>query len=110
MELSNSVRYFYYISGVFRSQNSDPLCSNCKALANSVNAVSEHIKEFEERHLQKIRELPVELSQIFFEAKNNLSSVKVPQNAAGQKKAGNCRMPEGVCFVKTSKKMIERLS
>jgi len=31
-------------------------------------------------------------------------------DSVGQKKAGNCLLPQGVCFVKSSKSLIDRIS
>jgi hypothetical protein len=41
------------------------------------------------------------------DARTALALLNPPADAVGQKKEGNCKMPEGVCFVKLSKKIID---
>lgn len=106
MEIPNRVRFYYYISGVLANQQTDPLCGICKAFANSVRIVREDIGEFERTQEGT---LPGELQYVFFNAKKTLSELHPPVDAVGQKKAGNCKMPEGICFVKTSKAIIEKI-
>ncbi|MBI5211742.1 MAG: hypothetical protein HY957_00020 [Nitrospirae bacterium] len=50
------------------------------------------------------------MSGILSEAKKILTGLKIIEDAVGQKKAGNCKMPEGVCFVKLSKSILEKIS
>lgn len=106
MEISNRVRFYYYISGVLEKQQSDPLCGICKAFANSVRIAREDIGEFERTQEGT---LPGELQGLLFRAKKTLAELNPPVDAIGQKKAGNCKMPEGICFVKTSKAIIEKI-
>ncbi len=110
MELSSRIRYYHYISGVFANQQSDPMCGVCKAFTNSVRNVRENLAEFERQYDADIKSLSPELSAIFSEAKKTLAGVRTMEDAVGQKKAGNCKMPEGVCFVKLSKSIIEKIS
>jgi len=107
MELSNHIRYYHYVSGVLSKQKSDPLCGDCKAFANTVRAVRESIDAFERGYSAELsEESTLRLSEI----KKLLSEFNLPADAIGQKKAGNCKMPEGVCFVKVSKSIIEKIS
>lgn len=36
MEISNRIRFYYYISGVLANQQSDPLCRICKAILEKI--------------------------------------------------------------------------
>ena len=102
-EHSTRTRYYHFIAGVLQSQQGDPLCSQCRAFTNSIRAVRESIEEFERSTaLLKDEEISVIAS-----AKSALSSLVSIPDAPGQKKAGNCRLPEGVCFVKSSKKLLD---
>jgi len=49
------------------------------------------------------------LEALLAEVRRTLLVLNPPEDAVGQKKAGNCRMPEGVCFVKYSKALSEKL-
>ncbi|GER93637.1 hypothetical protein A45J_1391 [hot springs metagenome] len=109
MGVQNRIRYYHYISGVFANQQLDPLCCKCKAFANSVRIVKDDIVEFERTQESNICCLPQELQRIFYDAKKTISILNPPMNAVGQKKAGNCKMPEGICFVKLSKAIIEKI-
>lgn len=110
MDLSNHIRYYFFISRVLSGQESDPVCGVCKAFANSVGAVRESLEEFELEHGPDIAEATVDLRLLFSEAKESLSDLNSPVEAVGQKKAGNCAMPAGVCFIKSSKAILEKIS
>ncbi|MCL4457896.1 MAG: hypothetical protein M1147_05515 [Nitrospirae bacterium] len=110
MEFSNRIRYYRYIAGVFANQQSDPMCGICKAFTNSVRNVREDLAEFERQYDADMKSLPPELSDILSESKKILAGLKTIEDAVGQKKAGNCKMPEGVCYVKLSKSILEKIS
>ena len=103
------IRFYHYISGVLAIQQADPLCGTCKAYANSVAALKEGLAGLEHEHSDKLSCLPGETSHLFEEARNRLFSVKTADDATGQKKAGNCKMPEGVCFIKAAKAILHKL-
>jgi hypothetical protein len=109
MELANDIRYYHFISGVLSRQKADPFCGRCKAFANTVAAVREALKTFEIAHSGEIAALSQELRDLFAEAKRSLAELNPPADAIGQKKAGNCTLPQGVCFVKLSKAIIEKI-
>jgi hypothetical protein len=102
-ELVNQIRYFHFISGVLKCQQRDAICGKCKAFANTLARMKERIAELESVHVERMHTLPGELTGVLEEARARLDGIKPPEDAVGQKKAGNCRMPEGVCFVKLSK-------
>ncbi|MDH4232400.1 MAG: hypothetical protein OEW04_10285 [Nitrospirota bacterium] len=108
-ELVNEIRYFHYISGVLEHQQADPVCSKCKAFANTLARMKEGIAELESVHVERIHTLPGGLMGLLEAARNRLEGIKPPGDAVGQKKAGNCKMPEGVCFIKLSKAVRDRL-
>jgi hypothetical protein len=53
--------------------------------------------------------IPASISTMLAETLGRLATIKFPEEAEGQKKAGNCKLPEGVCFVKSSKKLLDSL-
>ncbi len=109
MPLSNRIRYYYFISGVLARQSTDVHCVRCKALGNSVRAVREGIEDLERTRPEEIRSLLPELSRLLDDAQKTIGALNPPADAVGQKKAGNCKMPEGVCFVKSSKAIVEKI-
>jgi len=108
-DLINQIRFYHFISGVLHQQQSDPLCSNCKAFANTVKRMKENISELKSGHVEKMPALPGEMLHILEEAQDKIGRIKTFEDAVGQKKAGNCRLPEGVCFIKLSKAILDKI-
>ncbi len=102
MELVNRMRFYHFISGVLANQQTDPLCSKCKALINTVSALRENLDSIKNEHHDELKSFPEDMLNLYEEAVNRIASLKTHENAEGQKKAGNCKMPKGVCFVKSS--------
>ncbi len=109
MELTNQVRAYAFLARVFESQQNDPFCKICKARVNSVKNVRESLAHFESGHAGEIQTLPAEFRQLLADANRILSSLSLPENADGQKKAGNCKLPQGVCFVKSSLSLLQNV-
>lgn len=104
----SSVRTYAFLSGVLQNQQSDRFCGKCKAFVNSVISVRERLARVE--HEQDSGDAIVEgLRQALAETKAVLDHIVLPQEAPGQKKAGNCLLPPGVCFVKSSLRILESL-
>jgi hypothetical protein len=110
MMLVTRVRGYAYLSGVLTNQMKDPCCRICKALVNTTQASRQSLSDFERSEGDEIRGLPAEIQRIFADAKTALASIVLPDNAVGQKKAGNCNLPEGVCFVKSAGALLQGLS
>lgn len=108
-DLINRIRFFHYISGVLVKRQSDPLCGYCRAFANTVRWTGEGISNIESGEVLKEGAIPGGIIELLWEAKRMTSGISVPENTVGQKKEGNCRMPAGVCFVKISKSVLERI-
>ena len=106
MELVNHIRFYHFISAVLSNQQADPLCSKCKALANTVSALRESLDSIRNEHHGELKTFPEETYNLYEEAASRIASIKTYENAEGQKKAGNCKMPKGVCFVKSSKAIL----
>jgi len=95
--------------GVCRNQQEDPFCSTCSAFANTVKAVREGLVAFEAEHADGMTSLSPAFAALLEDARTGLASLRVPANPSGQKKAGNCRLPEGVCFLKASRGIIQKV-
>lgn len=102
-QLVNRIRFFHFISGVLVSQQADPVCGRCKAFANTVRWTREGISGMEAVGL------PGEIPGLLSEAQRRMEDIAVPEDAVGQKRAGNCRMPQGVCFIKIPKSILEKI-
>jgi len=108
-ELINIIRYYHFMAGVLSHQQTDPLCGNCKAFANTAGRIKEGVLELESVNAEVLRMLPAGKLKMLEEAREKISQIIIPVDAVGQKKAGNCMMPEGVCFIKVPKTILDKL-
>jgi len=53
--------------------------------------------------------LSAQVSIMLVDVKMMLVDLHPVADAVGQKKAGNCKLPQGVCFVKSSKALQEKM-
>ena len=102
MELSNQVRGHHCLLGVFRSQQKDPYCSVCSAFSNTLKAARENFARLEAEHSEALRALSPEFGSMMADTRTGLSILQGPVAPSGQKKAGHCKLPQGVCFIKAS--------
>lgn len=109
MTASNRVRAYFFLAEVFKNREKDPLCRVCKAFVNSVNNSRESLAAFEVNHASAIKNLPPDFRELLITAKSLLSTMVLPENVPGQKKAGNCKLPQGICFVKDSLSILQNL-
>lgn len=105
----NRIRFFHFISGVLDNRQEDPLCGHCKAFANTVRWTREGIFGSEISDASKTGRLPDKIVELLSEAQRVSSGIMVSEDCTGQKKAGNCSMPPGVCFVKIPKSIMEKI-
>jgi hypothetical protein len=109
MELLNHLRAYHYLSGVLARQQHDLFCGRCSAWNNTLNNTREALKQFESEHASELRSLSPEAAALQAETHSRLAGLVNAANPAGQKKAGNCKLPEGVCFVKASRAILEKV-
>ena len=95
--------------GVFRSRQNDPYCSACSAFANTLKAERESFAKFEAEHGDALKALAPEFGSIMAETRTGLSMLQGSADPSGQKKAGNCKLPPGVCFIKASFSLIQQI-
>ena len=107
--LINQIRFYHFISGVLTHQQTDPLCSKCRAFSNTAERMKEGVSELESVSVEKLHALPPDLLAMLKEACDKIARIKILKDAAGQKKAGNCKMPEGVCFIKLPKSIMDKI-
>lgn len=108
MTLVNRIRAYSFAAGVFENQQAD-LCGNCKAFVNSVTAARQNLLQLQNEQTDALRSLPAAFQTLAADAGKRLESLVLPENVPGQKKAGNCLLPQGVCFVKASLALIEKV-
>ena len=109
MDLINQIRFYHFISAILENQQADPLCRKCKALVNSVRAIQEGLDTIKTGHHDELETVPKETFYLYEEAISRIGLLKTSDKSEGQKSAGNCKMPKGVCFVKSSKGILKSL-
>ena len=109
MELLNHLRAYHYAAGVLARQQHDLFCGQCSAWNNTLNNAREALKQFEAEHAAELRSLSPEAIALLTETRSRLAGLVNAANPSGQKKAGNCKLPEGVCFVKASRTLLEKV-
>ena len=109
MEILNHVRAYHYLAGVLTKQQGDLYCGRCSAWNNALNNTREALKQFEAQHAAELQRLSPEEAALLNETRSLLAGLVNTANPAGQKKAGNCKLPEGVCFVKASRSLLEKV-
>jgi hypothetical protein len=106
-ELENTIRFYNFISGVLLNQEKDPVCCRCKAFENTARRMKEGIAGLES--LAAKPGFSVEMLDSLKQTQESMESIRLREGSVGQKKAGLCRMPEGLCFVKLSKAILSRI-
>jgi hypothetical protein len=109
MKILNQIRAYHYLTGVLTNQQRDLYCHACSAWNNTLNNTREALKQFEAEHAAELRALSPEAAALLAEARVRLAGLANAAEPAGQKKAGNCKLPEGVCFVKLSRAILEKV-
>ena len=109
MATENHIRGYAHLVNVLVLQQQDPFCRMCKALVNTTNAAREELAVFEREHAAEIQVLPTEFQSLLAKTSSLLAAIVLPENATGQKKAGNCKLPEGVCLVKSARGLVQKV-
>jgi hypothetical protein len=109
MELSNRVRGYAFLHRALRGQQTDPFCGSCNSFVKVLAAAREGVAELEAQNSAAISALPADLARLFADTKEGLAALQPPEQPVGQKKAGNCRLPEGVCFLKSSLALVQKI-
>jgi len=108
MELMNHARAYRFLQGVLENQQQDPFCGKCSAWNNTLNNTRESLAQFEKEHATVIGVMP-EAARLLTEARDGFAKLIGPAEPAGQKKSGNCKLPQGVCFVKASLALLQKV-
>lgn len=109
MELLNQVRGHHFMLGAFKNQQQDPYCSVCSAFANTLKAARESLARLEAEHGDAFKSLSPEFAGMMAETRAGLMTFQGPAGPSGQKKAGNCKLPQGVCFIKASFALVKQI-
>ena len=105
MNTMTALRSYHFIAGLLANQQQDTLCSNCKAFTNTAEKVQQEVM----RYTAELKDLPEKESIMLADIRMLLNGLHPVPDAVGQKKAGNCKLPQGTCFVKSSRALQEKL-
>jgi hypothetical protein len=109
MEIMNQARGYAYLFGMLKNQEADTFCRSCNSFLKTLAAVKENMAKFEVQYVEEIKNLPGQFSRLFADAKSGISVMQQPEQPLGQKKAGNCKLPEGVCFTKSALAILQKI-
>jgi hypothetical protein len=109
MDIGNQFRGYAFFLSVIRGQQADPFCRSCNSFVKTLAAVREGLEAFERQNAGAVNALSPELVRLFSEARAGIAALRAPDQPQGQKKAGNCKLPEGVCFLKTSLALLQKI-
>jgi hypothetical protein len=105
----NQLRGFHFAVGTIVNQENDPLCGNCVAFSRTAQAIIDGFIEFESAHASEKRKFPEEFSFLFEDVCDKLALIEQPSGPVRQKKAGNCKLPSGLCYCKSALALLQNL-
>jgi hypothetical protein len=105
----NQLRAFHYLSGVLKNQQNDPLCGKCLAFEKVSNTTMDNFLKCESDCRSKREYFSEELPDLFRRVYDQLAAIQHPDELIGQKKAGKCKLPEGVCFTMAAVSLYEKM-
>ncbi|HEX8948275.1 MAG TPA: hypothetical protein VF790_04890 [Dissulfurispiraceae bacterium] len=103
------LRGFHYALGILGNQQNDPLCAQCVAFARSAEAIIDGFVKFQSTHESERKKLSDEFLVLFADVADKASLIELPEEPVRQKKAGNCKLPSGVCFTKGISEFLQRV-
>ena len=105
----NRLRGFHFAIGTIVNQGNDPLCGNCVAFSRTAQAIIDGFIEFESAHASEKRKFPEEFLFLFEDVCDKMALIEHPAEPVRQKKEGNCKLPEGVCYCKSALALLQNL-
>jgi hypothetical protein len=105
----NQARGYACLSGMLKNQQADTFCRSCSSFLNTLAAAKENMAKFEVQYDEEIKNLPGQFSRLYADAKSGIAVMQQPEHPLGQKKAGNCKLPEGVCFTKSALALLQKI-
>ncbi len=106
----NKLRGIHFVLGVLDNQQKDLFCGNCLSFAKTLESTDETFTKFEKSCTGEGRDLPEVFCELLADAQRKLGAIRVPEEPKGQKKEGNCKLPEGICFARTAFVLCERVT
>jgi hypothetical protein len=76
---------------------------------NTLKTVKEQVSAFEIQHAAELKKIPGDFAGLFAATQSGIPALQQPEHPVGQKKAGNCKLPEGVCFLKSSLAILQKV-
>ncbi|HWR71837.1 MAG TPA: hypothetical protein VN604_01570 [Nitrospirota bacterium] len=108
MDISNRIRRYHFLLGVLRAQRAAPFCAGCSGYTGALAAAKEEIERFERENRESLPAAGPDLFRLFTGTRDGIASLRPTDHPQKQKKAGNCRLPETSCYVKSSLALIRK--
>lgn len=102
------LRGISYVFSILSYLQDEPFCRKCNSFVEVFESVQDKFIEIE-KTVNKNRDMPQEIRKLLKDIYVFLANLKIPDNPIKQKKLGNCNLPRGVCFAKSSLEFYERL-
>jgi len=96
----NSLRELSFVFGVLLYLESDHVCRECSYFDESVDVAKDKFLSLEK--LINGKNLSEEMRRMLSGIYAILGDLNVPDNPVAQKKAGNCKLPKGICLAKSA--------
>jgi hypothetical protein len=108
--LINKLRGLHFALGMLDNQQKDLFCRNCLSFAKTVEGTARTFTKFEKSCTGEGQDLPEAFRELLADDRRKLEAISVPEKPKGQKKEGNCKLAEGICFAKTAFAICERVT
>ncbi len=102
------LRGISYVFSILSYLQNEPLCGKCNSFVKIFESVQDKFIELE-KSVNKNRDIPKEIRRLLKVSYAFLADLKIPDNPIRQKKSGNCNLPSGLCFAKSSLEFYEKL-
>lgn len=102
------LRVISYVFSILSYLQDEPFCKKCNSFVEVFESVQDKFIEIE-KTVNKNREIPQEIRKLLKGIYSFLANLKIPDNPIRQKKSGNCNLPQGICFAKSSLEFYKRL-
>lgn len=101
----NIIRGIGFMAGVLQRQQNEYLCGNCRGYYKTVKLMRERLGAVEGSIDHAT--LPEGIARLLNDAREILKALMTPADPVPQRKLGNCRFPEGKCYIKHARKFYE---
>lgn len=97
----NLLRGISYVFSILSYLQDEPVCKRCNSFVAVLDSAREKFVDIE-KDVNKNRNMPQEIRKMLMIIYGVLADLKISDNPVRQKNAGNCGLPSGFCFAKST--------